>query len=181
MLPDAIMRKPFRIAVALALSVPLCVIGFRNEYRAFRSQSWPGVEGTILENSVSTDTHLAKNQATKRPAAASETTRHEPLVYYTFTVQGRTYSGHRISFVDESTADYAEAAELAVRYPAQSSVTVYYDPRNPEISTLERRGGGVNGWLIACGLGLAAAWLYATRHRAPKWPGMVAAFSRARR
>lgn len=180
MLPDATMRKPFRITVALALSVPLCVIGFRNEYRAFRSKSWPAVEGVISESTISTETHLAKNQATKRPAAASETTSHEPLVYYTFVVDGRTYSGRRISFVDETTASYSAAAELAARYPGQTTVTVYYDPKDPEISTLERRGGGVNFWLIACGLGLAAAWLYVTRPRAPKRPWMIAAFARAR-
>lgn len=158
------MRKPLRVAVGLVFALVPLLWGLRGEWRVLRSHGWPAVEGRVTESSVFDDTRRTKNPAAKR-TTSTETALYVPQVFYTFTVEGRSYSGSRISFTDDRTSDYTAAQTLVAHYPAQSSVTVYYDPADPELSVLERRGGGPNRIAIAVGLGLGAAWLYVTRKR----------------
>lgn len=158
------MRPPLRVSLGLLFALPPLLWGLRGEWRAFRSRGWPSAEGIVTESSVFTDTRRAKNPAAKRSTSTEEAL-HAPQVFYTFTVGGRGHSGSRISFTDDRTSDYAEAQMLVSRYPSQSAVTVYYDPADPELSVLERRGGGPNRVAIGVGLGLGAAWAYVTRKR----------------
>lgn len=158
------MRPSIRVAVGLLLALPPLFWGLRGEWRAFRSRDWPAVQGRVTESSVFVGTLRSKNPAAKR-ATSTEAALYVPQVFYAFEVDGRTHTGSRVSFTDERTTDYAAAQTLVARYPARSTVNVYHDPDDPELSVLERRGGGPNRIAICAGLGLGAGWLYVTRRR----------------
>jgi hypothetical protein len=64
-----------------------------------------------------------------------------PVVAYEYQVNGVTYLNNQIS-ADEpghvTTGGFGYSPMVVKRYPAGSSVTVYYNPQNPRQSTLER-------------------------------------------
>jgi hypothetical protein len=63
-----------------------------------------------------------------------------PVVVYQYVVNGKTYHGETVRAGEKffSARLAGQARETVARYPAGSSVTVYYDPANPANSALER-------------------------------------------
>ncbi|MDB5967558.1 MAG: hypothetical protein JWQ90_8 [Hydrocarboniphaga sp.] len=102
------------IPAALAL-----VIATRLLARAKRSQSWPKVEGTIVESRV-----VGKGNT------------HAPRVTYTYAVDGRSYVGRRVAvgWAFSATGDYA--ARFVAAHAKGSRVAVAVDPGNPSYSVL---------------------------------------------
>jgi hypothetical protein len=104
---------------ALLIYVPALIIAIRLLARAKRSRSWPKVEGTILESRV-----VDKGNA------------HEPRVTYTYTADGKSYVGHRIT-VGWTLATTGKSAERLVAAHAKGSrVAVAFDPADPSYSVL---------------------------------------------
>ena len=68
-----------------------------------------------------------------------------PVLQYEYAVGAATYQGRRWSFAQP--AGTQESAQAVVdRYPVGKAVTVYYDPKNPSSSVIERTMQGV--WII---------------------------------
>ncbi len=63
-------------------------------------------------------------------------TRNFAEISYSFTVGGKTHYGSRIGLV--SGPRYFDVAATLKRYPQGRSVTVYYNPENPDECILER-------------------------------------------
>jgi hypothetical protein len=57
-------------------------------------------------------------------------------IAYTFEVDGREYTGHRFTLAERVPED--EVGEILARYPKGKLVPVFYNPTDPEDSTLER-------------------------------------------
>lgn len=103
------------------------------------SVGWPHVAGAITESEANDDGG--------------------GWITYRYTVDDRTYSGHRVSYWINSS--------VASRYPVGSAVDVYYDPKAPAEAVLEPGLGRSMPWLLAClalpvvvvGLVVVWAWL----------------------
>ncbi len=61
-----------------------------------------------------------------------------PEICYSFKVQGEEYFSNRIRFLSgyESNSS-AKAYEVTKKYPANSQVTIYYNPLKPKDSVIE--------------------------------------------
>lgn len=69
-------------------------------------------------------------------------------VEYDYTYEGRTYSGHVVSFSkDNSCSSWADEADED--YPPGEEVTVYVNPENPSEAVLEPGLSGVD-WFVCC-------------------------------
>jgi hypothetical protein len=56
-----------------------------------------------------------------------------PLVFYAYQVNGEVFQGHRVRRAN----GVCNASTTIARYPAGSSVVVWYDPTDPGNSALE--------------------------------------------
>ncbi len=121
------------------------------------SVHWPSVEGIVTSSEVSASRYTAPGQA-----RLDETT-YRPEVTYTYQVEGKDYTGHRVSY--RAQGDLASARELVARYPAGKQVQVHYDPKAPGTATLEVGSEATTGilqqgaWLF---IGLGLIWLAAS-------------------
>jgi len=68
---------------------------------------------------------------------------------YSYTVEGKSYQGQRVSFARMIASSYHSRAEKVVnRYLLGSRQKVYYDPRNPAEAILERKVESKVGTLL---------------------------------
>ena len=93
--------------------------GFQDENAL--SDSWPTVEGTIIESEI-----LRRTRTSRR----STTVYYAPSVAYRYSVDGREYESQKVAATDIEAA-YEYAAELVARYPPGGSATVYVNPEDP--------------------------------------------------
>lgn len=63
--------------------------------------------------------------------------RYKNRVEYFYTVSGKKYSGNRRAVITFLTKNIQKADSIKERYSSNSSVIVYYCPRNPGKSVLE--------------------------------------------
>jgi hypothetical protein len=108
--------------------------------RGWQSRRWPATSGTVLESWV------RECEST----AASETTPtllYEPVVRYTYAVNGQQRESRQIAFL--VVRGSKEAAEKVVaRYPEGATVPVYHHPRLPYLAVLEP-GRWVGAFLLS--------------------------------
>jgi hypothetical protein len=119
------------VIVPLGLTVGLGVFLYRRNKQAnvvkAAAQSWPHTNGTVMRSRVES-------------RRSGNSTSHVPVVVYSYEVKGTTYQSQSIKAGDEymSIRIMNQAQETVDRYPAGSSVKVYYNPDNPKESGLER-------------------------------------------
>ena len=91
----------------------------RSKLRSCRR--WPQVTGTVTQSGLDTDDG------------------YRITVIYEYTVNGARYSSSRVQFGGSTTYVRKSSAEAAIgHYPANSHVTVSYDPENPAEAVLDR-------------------------------------------
>jgi hypothetical protein len=83
---------------------------------------WRTTTGTVLSSTVQVGVGSAG-------AARAE----QPLVFYSYQVDGQVFQGRRIRFHDQPL----QAAAVVDRCSAGSAVIVFYDPADPSNSTLQ--------------------------------------------
>ncbi len=66
--------------------------------------------------------------------------KYSPRITYRFSVDGRDYTGERHT---QQTIGYphGSAEKVLTKYPASSTVQVYYDPANPQDSFIQKGAG----------------------------------------
>jgi len=123
--------------VICSFAIPVLVIGGigyflyrRNQQSmAYRqsTQTWLSTTGTILMSSVQW----------KRTGNSSST---YPVVVYQYEVNGQRYQSQRIKAGEQflNVRVMGQADATVNRYSIGATVTVYYDPKNPAESVLER-------------------------------------------
>ncbi len=104
-----------------------------NWRQANRAKQWPTVEGTVL---------TSKTESYKTRAGSARqgvrVTMYEPMVEYSYVVQGREYHSTQVSFgARVSTVAIEPAAQRAARYPLGAKVPVHYNPKHPTVAVLE--------------------------------------------
>lgn len=137
------------------LGLALTGYGIRNIIDAWKSKSWPTVEGEITRSVIT------------EKLDDDSRTRYTLHVDYDYTIDrsrftGKRFKGDRIEFVSPDYHDHEEAKSVLSRYPLGEKVTVYYDPENPAKSVLVPGNWAGNIPLIAAGLlffGLGALFI----------------------
>lgn len=117
------------VMVVMLVGIPRLVRA--RKWPASRSQAarWPHTLGTVQSSTVQ--------------VSFSAKSRLEcPRVLYAYQVEGQAFQGHRVRASDKYGRTMPReagctASATVARYPAGTSVTVYYDPLNPANSALE--------------------------------------------
>lgn len=92
------------------------------------SESWPTVDGVVIESRVESKRSSGKNNGTTYKA----------IVVYDYEVDGQPYSSGRIWFgSDISTSNQAQMRNTTKQYPKGQTVKVHYDPENPLEAVLQ--------------------------------------------
>lgn len=146
--------------ILTALGVATVFFLTQQTWFGFVSYYWPTASGTI--------SHSAVVGEYSRNEDGSETLMYSAEIHYRYRVGNRDYQGERVSFGGVSSDSWGCAARSITReYPGGRSVSVRYDPRNPERAVLEP---GISiGLLVANLIVWGLAWGFLSdrirRHR----------------
>lgn len=89
------------------------------------SQKWENTEGTLLY----------KKAAIDNPYARELVWSYFPYIKYSFNVKGRTYTSDHVAYYRE-LKNKPEQIETFISELSEPSLTVYYNPQNPNESVL---------------------------------------------
>lgn len=130
------------IAAILFISVGLFFLyhGCRSTFQDVASSYWPTAEGRVLSSTVQSE--RGKSGGTVYSAA----------INYAYTVNGGSFTSGRVRFGSINTGNRIYPDKLVEKYPAGSSVTVYYSPSDPATAVLEP--GVQTAGLLVSGIGL---------------------------
>ena len=111
--------------VLLAFGLILGGVGLYRYNLGRKSASWPVAKGSMT--------------ASRPQPVTTENNRNEYRlsVSYKYAVNGKTYTGTRITASDIYEKTRKAAEEALSKYPVGGEVSVYYDPDDPAISLLE--------------------------------------------
>jgi hypothetical protein len=135
--------------VVLVIAAAAVVAGVTMMSASMKSRGWPVATGKVTERGVGPST----TSGASRPGRYFE-----PKVSYDYTVEGKTYTGHRIAL---TTNAYDEATARKVANGLPDTVEVHYNPRDPGDALLQPLAiglsiailiGGVIGLLIGAGI-----------------------------
>jgi len=102
---------------------------WKNISKAKKSEAWPKIDGVI----TSSDSMNNKENLM-------------PEIEYSYQVDEQTHTG-KLELATSDVAMPGHAEKHAEKYPLNSTIEVYYDPENPEVSTLEP-GVRKDDWFI---------------------------------
>lgn len=92
-------------------------------YRHKQIAGWPGADGRVLESFVEGDVSHNK----------------EPRIKYEYRVRDRHYVNDRICPQGRIATSGQCAEQLVNRYPVDRPIMVFYNPKNPAESALEKQ------------------------------------------
>ena len=125
------MRKRLVAIVVLVIGAAGIIAGVTMLSAGATARGWPVVPGQIVERSVGPSTTTGAS----RPGRYFE-----PRVTYRYTVDGKPYTGHRISL---TTRAYDEDKARSVADDLPERVDVHYNPRDPGDALLEPSSIGI--------------------------------------
>ncbi len=112
------------IVVLLVFGLVLGGFGLYRYNTGRESASWPSVKGKIT-------------YAHARPKKVKTGHEYLPSVKYTYTVNGRSYTGTRITASDLYQKTLGGAKDILRKYPVGGEVSIYYNPADQGNSLLE--------------------------------------------
>jgi hypothetical protein len=116
--------------IFMIIGLVLLFIYFRNLVKVRASQAWPTIQGIVIQSWV------RKSSSTDDDGSVSYS--YYPEVHYQYQVMGTEYQGNQIAFGPKVGGNRSRAEKKIAKYPVGSSLTVYYQPDNPDIAVLER-------------------------------------------
>jgi hypothetical protein len=110
---------------------------------ARQSASWPAVEDRITHSEL-VDVYRDSDDTDRRQRS------YEPNIRYSYHIDGVAYQGTRFSYNWRLTKNNrSQAHRFTWRYPLKTEVQVYYNPTDPQTSTLEPGFGKATFmWLV---------------------------------
>lgn len=108
------------------------------------SADWPTAPGTVLESEVEV--------IPGTPDLPTDS--YQPLIRYSYVVDGQEYLGSRVSFGLHDSRDREEVESTVAEYPVGGTIDVAYDPEKPSESVLEPGDAGNNLRFQLMGAGL---------------------------
>jgi hypothetical protein len=129
--------------VILVISIAAVVTGISMMSASGTARGWPVVTGKIVDRGVGPATTSGASRAGRYV---------EPRVTYTYTVEGKHFSGHRIAL---TTNAYDEDKARRVANELPDTVEVHYNPQDPSDAVLQPSAIGMSIFiLIVGGIGL---------------------------
>lgn len=125
------------------IGLPTLGFGVWQLWREVAPRRWRQAPGTVVSSTID------------RRYIANGGYQYIPKVEYEYQVNEQRFRSSRLCPVNYVTGGKEEAKEIRARYPVDSQVTVYFNPRNPGRSVLEFGAMGLS-W-ICIGLGLLAS------------------------
>ena len=108
------------------------VIGLIFRGKVKKAQTWPVVSGIVESTEIK-----AHKTTTKQGRSSYRTsTSYEPVVNYTYTVNGQPYTGKRLAYSGFQGSEFS-AREKLEQYPQGGSVQVHYNPKKPGDALLD--------------------------------------------
>ena len=130
--------------VFLGIGVALVIQSRLRAARVRGSESWLPTTGTVTRSEV---VHESLG------GSASTTRYYQPVIEYTYVVDGRDYQSNAICVGGTLYSTLrGRAAKRCARYPSGMTVQLFYDPMAPASACLERTAEGV-GLFTAAGIG----------------------------
>lgn len=132
------------IPIFTLLGIGGVISGFRLGSTAGQSANWKTVKGQVVGCRVVTEKMNARVGVVK--ATVNESYFVE--IRYQYTVGGQGYTGYRFKVGQKAieVGTRKEGERVAGNFKAAPSVTVYYDPKNPELAIL--KPGGDNSLIM---------------------------------
>lgn len=132
--------------VGLLLGAVLLVGGWFVARPVWNSPSWPQVQGEVIRFEVGLG---SSNNRFDREL------HHIPEISYLYEIDGRTFTGNRITPAGSGPVEESELRDLQRRFPVGGRVPVHYDPSHPSSSTLVPGGdlpGMARGLFLSGGI-----------------------------
>jgi hypothetical protein len=124
--------------VLMFISLWLLCFGGIIFQRAKDSVTWPTARGEIQVSCV----------LPRMPLGRGDHESYYAKVTYNFTVNETRYIGTVVGFDYYGSRSLSTARDIVNRYPKDAAVTVYYNPRNPQVCVLEPGAAGqARTWL----------------------------------
>ena len=156
----ATMEKMALAVLFLAVGIVIALFSYSSYRASVASESWPTATGRIVRSEIEKQTRTSGEGADKK-----NTLKEYPKVSYQYQLEGKTYTSDNISFVSTG-----HARQVVSRYPAGKSVSVSYNPDNPEQAVLipgRKKFDYVpyffSGFFVFFGVALFSHWRKKTR------------------
>jgi len=133
----------FGFLIFFALGVLMLYFGFNSMKTLRESKSWQSVKGEIVSSTVEIRQEESNGKMIEM---------YYPNIRYGYFVAGSQFFNNKISFGDYGSNKRRTASKICNNYPADLAVTVYYNPKDPQNSVLERKAGLGN--LVTLGVGI---------------------------
>ena len=136
---------PLFLGASYLIGTGICFVAVIGIIRGRANRTWSPVQATILSSEI------RKSSSSGGNFGHGSTITYEPLVTYSYSVQGRTYKGETIAALTSSFSkgegDSMRKGLKPLPYRVGETVPAYVDPLNPERSVLVR---GINPavWII---------------------------------
>ncbi len=160
--------------VFFGLGVIFVAVGIDGYRDGQATKSWPTTTGHVISADVQEKVETRRDM-NDRPRTERTYT---PAVRYEYTVGAQTYLGHRVK-ADDYGGGADRAYGIVNRYPAGTTLTVFYDPDDPDQAVLETGAdtsgvylfGGVGALFTVIGLAAlaAAGVLFRRRNLGSAW------------
>lgn len=126
--------------LVLLLGVIFSLYSTKTLLSVITSLSWPSVTGIVTHSSI--DKKIYTEHDDNRSSYSKSTYLHReayaPVISYEYIINGKIFSNTNLDFSGVYTADIVQVERKLNQYPVGSSVSVYYHPKEPEVSVLER-------------------------------------------
>src|SRR6478752_2521212 len=152
---------PWLVLLWPLLMLGVIVVAAVYKYMQVNSaKSWRSAPGVVIRSDVQTRNVKVMSDIQRADGSRATEARNFANVVYEYELFGKKLRNNRVS-IGEDLGNF-EVDETLARYPVGTRVTVYYNPRNPKQSVLERDAPkGMWGCITTGVLGLAAAYLFA--------------------
>jgi hypothetical protein len=114
--------------LVIAGIIILAIGGFRAR-EAIISLQWPDISAVIIS---------AELESIR--VSPGHSTRHKAIVLYEYIVDGKSYTGDKVSFTDSPRKDPNHGQLIVKKYPKGKSVKAFYNPKDHAEAVLERSG-----------------------------------------
>ncbi len=102
--------------------------GIFNLRDASASSGWPTADGRVLSSRV---------ERSRGSSDSRDSYRYSPAIRYSYSVDGKQYTGDRVSFRDDHYGRREKAQRIVDEYATGSSVPVRFKPDDPSQAVLE--------------------------------------------
>jgi hypothetical protein len=128
--------------------------------QAAEASRWPVTGGHVVASTV-------EHYRTRVGGARSGrlVTFYEPVIEYSYRVDGREYHSTQISFGGKLAGSEELARAKAARYPQGADVVVHYDPKNPSNAALDAKVAYAKPLLVLALVFFAAALFFSGMFR----------------